>query len=265
MFTLPRLPEERQRNVGSALEEHFKSKPKYSAEITKGALAVIEATRALRASNDLPMFTIDVGTDGVVSAIYRIEQAFQKGLVASVIPLGPAQQALLDAAVLLDSAWFPSGIGFIHDSVGVQNAAMISIRQSLTDPEQGPAIKSAIKALGLGPLVEHFLLHAALYAKKLGLAGEIVYAGNEPRDPSDVWHDLYVQLAIDVSSAYRADPATQKTLLGSYESQLAEYRADQAKARKRAAKKAKDEADAAKAKADAEKTEADAAARKDGP
>jgi hypothetical protein len=250
MFTLPRLPEERQRNVGSALEEHFKSKPKYSAEITQGALAVIEATRALGASNDLPMFTIDVATDSVLSAVYRIEQAFQKGLVATVVPLGPAQQAQLDAAVLLDGAWFPSGIGFIRDSVGVQHAAMISIRKSLTDPEQGPAIKAAIKTLGLTPLVDHFLLHAALYAKKLGLAGEIAGSGNEPRDPSDVWHDLYVQLAIDVSSTYRADPAKQKTLLGSYESQLAEYRADQVKARKRAAKT---------------KAEADATAKKDGP
>ena len=258
MFTLPRLPEERQRNVGSALEEHFKSKPKYSAEITQGALAVIEATRALGASDDLPMFTIDVATDGVLSAIYRIEQAFQKGLVAAVIPLGPGQKALLDAAVLLDGAWFPSGIGFIRDSVGVQNAAMVSIRNSLTDKEHGTAIKAALKTLGLAPLVDHFLLHAALYAKKLGLAGEIVDSGNEPRDPSDIWHDLYVQLAIDVSSAYRTDPAKQKTLLGSYESQLAEYRADQAKARKRAAKKTKAEADATKA-------EADAAAKKDSP
>jgi hypothetical protein len=252
MFTLPRLPETRQRNVGSALEQHFKSKPKYSAEITQGALAVIEATRALSASDDLPMFTIDVATDGVLSAIYRIEQAVQKGLVATVIPLGPAQQAMLDGA------WFPSGIGFIKDSVGVQNAAMLSIRNSLTDKDQGPAIKSAIRSLGLAPVVDHFVLHAALYAKKLGLAGEIVDSGNEPRDPSDVWHDLYVQLAIDVSSAYRADPAKQKTLLGSYESQLAEYREDQAKERKRAAKKAQAEADAAKA-------ETDAAAKKDGP
>lgn len=258
MFTLPRLPEERQRNVGSALEEHFKAKPKYSAEITQGALAVIEATRALGASDDLPMFTIDVATDGVLSAIYRIEQAFQKGLVVAVVPLGPAQQALLDAAVLLDGAWFPSGIGFIRDSVGVQNAAMVSIRKSLTDPEQGPAIKAALKTLGLAPLVDHFLLHAVLYAKKLGLAGEIVDSGDEPRDPSDRWHDLYVQLAIDVSSAYRTDLAKQKTLLGSYESQLAEYRADQAKERKRAAKKTKAEADATKA-------EADAAAKKDSP
>ncbi len=250
MFTLPRLPEERQRNVGSALEEHFKSKPKYSAEIMHGAQAVIEATRALGASNDLPIFTVDVATDSVLSAIYRIEQAFQKGLVASVIPLGPAQQALLDAALLLDGAWFPSGIGFIHDSPGVQNSAMISIRKSLTDPDQGPAIKAAIKTLGLAPMIDHFLLHAALYAKTLGLAGEIADSGAEPRDPSDVWHDLYVQLAIDVSSAYRADPAKQKTLLGSYESQLAEYREDQAKARKRAAKT---------------KAQADAAAKKNGP
>jgi hypothetical protein len=52
-----------------------------------------------------------------------------------------------------------------------------------------------------------------------------------------VWHDLYVQLAIDVASAYRADPAKQKTLLGSYASQLAEYPADQAKTRRRAPKK----------------------------
>jgi hypothetical protein len=53
---------------------------------------------------------------------------------------------------------------------------------------------------------------------------------------SDVGHDLYVQLAIDVSSAYRTDAAKQKTLLGSYESRLAEYRSNQAKARKRGEK-----------------------------
>ena len=259
MFTLPRLPEDRQRNVGSALDAHFRTKPKYSAEVMSSALAVVEATPALGASNDLPMFTIDVATDSVLSAIYRIEQAIQKGLTIAAIPLGPAQQAMLDAALLLDGAWFASGIGFIRGSVGVQNAAMTSIRNSLTDKDQGPAIKAAVKTLGLGPLVDHFVLHAALYAKKLGLAGEVVESATETRDPSDIWHDLYVQFAIDVSSAYRADPAKQKTLLGSYESQLAEYRADQAKERKRAAKKTQDEANAAKAKADA-----DAAAKKGG-
>jgi hypothetical protein len=252
MFTLPRLPEERQRNVGSALEEHFRSKPKYASEVVHGAHAVIEATRSLGASSDVPIFTVDVATDSVLSAIYRIEQAVQKGLVASVIPLGPAQQAMLEAAVLLDGAWFPGGIGFIHDSVGVQNSAMISIRKSLTDPDQGPAINAAIKMLGLAPLVDHFVTHAVLYAKKLGLAGEIAASGEEPRDPSDLWHDLYVQLAIDVSSAYRADPAKQKTLLGSYESQLAEHRADQAKERKRAAARAKTVAAAARTEAEAD-------------
>jgi hypothetical protein len=238
MFKIPRLPEDRQRNVGSALEEHLKTKPKYSAAILNGAGAVIEATRALGPSDDVPMFTVDTATDGVLSAIYRIEQAVQKGLTATVIPLGSSQQALLDAALLLDAAWFPSGIGFIRDSTGVQNAAMVAIRNSLTDPEQGAAIKTAVKALGLGPLVDHFLLHALLYAKKLGLAGEIVESVGEPRDPSDAWHDLYVQFAIDVSSTFRADPTTRQTLLGSYESQLADHRSDQAKARKRAAKKA---------------------------
>ena len=254
MFTLPRLPEDRQRNVGDALDAHFKTKPMYSAEVMSSALAVIKATPALGAANDLPMFTIDVATDGVLSAIYRVEQAVQKGLTVAAIPLGPAQQTMLDAAVLLDGAWFPSGIGFIRGSVGVQNAAMMSIRNSLTDKDKGPAIK----ALGLGPLVDHFVLHAALYAKKPGLAGEIVESATDSRDPSDVGHDLYVQLAIDVSSAYRTDPAKQKTLLGSYESQLAEYRSDQAKARKRAAKKTQDEADAAKAEAEATAKKGDA-------
>jgi hypothetical protein len=249
MFKIPRLPEDRQHNVGTALEEHFKAKPKYSAEIARGAAAVIEATRALGAPDDAPIFTVDTATDGVISAIYRIEQAVQKGLTTTVIPLGAPQQALLDAAQTIDGAWFPSGIGFIRGSVGAQNSAMIDIRKSLTDPEEGPALKAAVKTLGLGPLVDHFLLHAALYAKKLGLAGEIVESVGEPRDPSDVWHDLYVQFAIDVSSAFRADPATRQTLLGSYESQLIEYRSDQAKARKRAAKKAKAEA-AAPAKND---------------
>jgi len=230
MFTLPRLPEDRQRNVGDALDAHFKTKPKYSAEVMSSALAVIKATPALGAANDLPMFTIDVATVGVLSAIYRVEQAVQKGLTVAAIPLGPAQQTMLDAAVLLDGAWFPSGIGFIRGSVGVQNAAMMSIRNSLKDKDKGPAIKAAIKTLGLGPLVDHFVLHAARYAKKLGLAGEIVESATDSRDPSDVGHDLYVQLAIDVSSAYRTDPAKQKTLLGSYESQLAEYRSDQAMA-----------------------------------
>lgn len=60
-----------------------------------------------------------------------------------------------------------------------------------------------------------------------------------------------MKFAIDVMSAYSDDAAKQKTLLGSYESQLAEYRADQAKERKRANKKAKAEAQA-KAEAEAE-------------
>jgi hypothetical protein len=254
MFALSRLSAERQRNVGSALEAHFKTKPKYTAEVTRGALAVIEATSALGRSDDLPMFTIDGATDSVVSAIYRVAQAIQKGLVATVVPLSAEQQAQLDAAVLIETTWFPHGIGFIRDAVGIQYAAMGAIRRSLSDPESGPALKEAVKTLGLGPLVEHFMTHAALYAKKLGLAGEVVTeAKGEPRDPSDVWHEAFVSFAIDVMSAYRNDPAKQKTLLGSYESQLAEYRAELAKNRKRAEKKAKAEA------AKGEATEAEAA------
>lgn len=249
MFTLSRLPEERQRNVGSALEEHFKTKPKYTADVTRSGLAVVEATRALGVSDDMPMFTVDVATDGVLSAIYRIAQAVQKGLVTSVFPLGDEQQAQLDAAILIDRTWFPSGIGFIRESSGIQNAAMVSIRKSLTDPEKGPAIKAAVKTLGIGPLVDHFVSHAVLYAKKLGLAGEVADPDLETVDPSEVWHSAFVEFAVDVSSAYRNDPAKQKTLLGSYESELAAYRADQAKARKRAAQVTKAEADAAAKKA----------------
>jgi hypothetical protein len=270
MFTLPRLPEERQRNVGTALEEHFKTKPKYTEEVTQSALAVIGATPALGVSDNMPMFTIDVATDSVLSSIYRIEQAVQKGLVATVVPLGPKQQKLLEAAVLIDGAWFPNGIGFIRDSVGIQNAAMISIRKTLTSKEQGPAIKAAVETLGIGPLVDHFLLHAGLYSKKLGLAGETAEevddSGAEPRDPSDVWHDLYVQFAIDVSSAYKKDAATRKTLLGPYDSQLAQYRVDQAKERKRSVEKKKAEIEAAAKKAQdepaAKKAQDEAAAKK---
>lgn len=259
LFGFPRLPAERQRNVGGALEEHFKTKPKYSIEVTRSAHAVIEATPALGRSDDMPLFTIDGATDSVLSAIYRIVQSIQKGLVATVVPLGHVQQAQLEAAELIDATWFPNGIGFIHDSVGLQHAAMASIRSSLSDTETGPALKAAVKTLGLGPLVDHFLSHATLYAKKLGLAGAVVTdADGEPRDPSDVWHDAFVKLAIDVMSAYRDDPAKQKTLLGSYESQLAEYRAEQAKNRKRAEKKAKAEAakaEAAKAEGEAKKSD----------
>ncbi|APR80605.1 Hypothetical protein A7982_05952 [Minicystis rosea] len=232
---------ERQRNVGGSLDEHFKSKPKYNAEVTRSAHAVIEATKALGRGDDMPLFTIDSATDSVLSAIYRVEQSIQKGLVATIVSLGPEQQAQLDAAELIDTTWFPDGIGFIHGSAGIQHAAMASIRSSLTDAETGPAIKAAVETLGLGPLVAHFLSHATLYAKKLGLAGEAVTDG-EPRDPSDVWHDAFMKLAIDVMSAYRDDPAKQKTLLGSYESQLAEHRAELSKSRKRAEKKAKAEA-----------------------
>lgn len=262
MFTLPRLPAARQRNVGSALEEHFKSKPQYKEAVVNSARAVIEATAALGRSDDVSMFTIDVATDSVISAIYRVVQSLQKGLTTTVVPLGPQQQAQADAAALIEEAWFSDGVGFIHGTVGIQNSAMTSIRKSLVDPDEGPALKAAIKTLGIGPLVDHFLAHAVVYAKKLGLAGEVVDdPEGEQRDPSDVWHDVYVKFAIDVMSAYRDDPAKLKTLLGSYESQLAEYRAEAAKERKRE-KKAKAEAEAkAKAEADAKaKAEADAKA-----
>ena len=268
-FTLPRLPIPRQRNVGNALDAHFKANPTYTKEVTAGALALIAATPAL-SGDDVSMFTIDVATDGVLSAIYRVVQDYQRGFVDSVIPLGAEQKVLRDAANLLEETWFPAGIGFIRESVGLQHEAMTAIRKSMTHPDKGPAIQAAIKALGMGALVDHFVLHAALYARKLGLAGEVVTdpAEADP-DPSDAWHRLYLQFAVDTMSAYKNEPATLETLLGSYQRQVEEHHTDLAKERRRAARKAKAEpevkADAeAKAKAEADakaKAEADAKAK----
>jgi hypothetical protein len=253
-FTVPRLPVPRQRNVGNALAELFKTNPSYTPEVTKGAQAVIAATPALSAG-EMSMFTIDVATDSVLAALHRTLQDIQRGYVNNVIPLSPEQKAELDAAVFLEETWFPAGIGFIRQSVGLQHAAMTEIRKSLVDKDEGPAVQAAITTLGLGHRVEHFTAHAALYARKLGLAGEVVTDPNQAEpDPSDAWHALYVKFAIDTSSAYRTDPATVETLLGSYERQVEEHRNDLAKERKRAVKKAKEEEQAAaeaKAKAEA--------------
>jgi hypothetical protein len=237
--------------VGNALAELFKTNPSYTPEVTKGAQAVIAATAALSAG-EMSMFTIDVATDSVLAALHRTLQDIQRGYVSNVIPLSPEQKAELDAAVFLEEAWFPAGIGFIRQSVGLQHAAMTEIRKSLVDKDEGPAVQAAVTTLGIGHRVEHFTAHAALYARKLGLAGEVVTDPNEAEpDPSDAWHALYVKFAIDASSAYKSDPATVETLLGSYERQIEEYHADLAKERKRAARREKAEAEA-KAKAEAE-------------
>lgn len=245
MFTLPRLPVERQRNVGTALEEHFKTGPTYPPAILSGAQAVIAATADLARSTQPSLFTIDGATDTVISAVYRILDDFQRGYAATIVALDAAQRAQLEAAELLEGAWFPEGIGFIHDSPGFQNDAMRAVRTSLADPEKGAAIQAAVDLLGLGPLVQRLLAHMALYAKKLGLAGEVVTAApGEPRDPTDVWHDVYTAFAIDVNAAFRDDPATRMTLVGAYESQLGEHRADMAKLRKRVRAEAKAKAEA---------------------
>lgn len=245
MFVFPRLPALRQRNVGEALEAVFRAKTSFTPDVTKRAKAVISATANLgeAAEGEARLFTIDVAIDGVLSAIFRVTQATQKGLTASVVPLNAEQQSVLEAATLIEELWFPSGIGFIRDPAGLQHAAMLGLRNMLSDAKKGPKLKAAFKKLSLTPLVDHFLAHLPLYTKALGLAGE--ETGDDadaPVDASELWHRAYVKFAVAVEAAYDEDAAARKRLLGPYEKELAAHRADQAKERKRA------KAEAAKAK-----------------
>lgn len=270
MFNLTRLPETHQRNVGNALEAHLAATPKpvYVPAVMKSAAAVIARTAGLGESGGPTLFVVDRKTDTVIACILRTVQGYQKAFSNPVVPLSPEQQAWVEAADLVQETWFPDGLGFIHASASEQNVVMTAMRKALHADQTGPALQQAIQTLGMRPLVDLFISHAHLYAKKLGVAGEVVTGEDvEPADPSDRWHEAYLQFAIDVSSAYRDDPATRETLLGSYERQLAEYRADQAKDRKKekaAEEKAKADAEA-KAKADAEaKAKADAEAKAKG-
>jgi hypothetical protein len=233
VFTLPHLPVERQRNVGNALEALFKSKPRYTQAVAARARAVIEATALLPRSPGTTIFTVDNATDGVISSIFHIVEAFDRSYASTLVPLDAEQQAQQQAARLIEHEWFADGPGFIHKSVGLQLDIMVAMKESLADETKGPALKAAIDLLGLSPLVGRLLAHIDLYARTLGQAGKVV-TDVAPADPGDAWHGLYVAFAIDATSAYADDPAALATLLGPYEAQLKEYRRDQAKARRKA-------------------------------
>lgn len=241
MLVLQRLPIERQRNVGAALGDIFKGKTTYKADITANAKAVIGATKALKAPEGASMFVIDRATDSVITAIRRVIEAWEKGLPDSVVPLDAEQQESVAAAALLDAAWFPYGIGFIHDAVGLQCDALLEIRKTLNDPKQAPEVQRAIKTLGLGQLVKHLSSHTTLYARALGLTAD----GDTPtaeEGASQAWHNAYVLFAASVMVHYADDAEARKALLGSYERQLQEHRAGAQKERRRQrAKKQKDD------------------------
>jgi hypothetical protein len=106
MLTLLPLPVERQRNVGNALGEIFKHKTKYTPDLVRRGKAVVDATAALKDPEGPTMFVVDTATDGVITALHRILGAIEKGLVDTVVPLGPGQKAQLEAVELLNDAWF---------------------------------------------------------------------------------------------------------------------------------------------------------------
>jgi hypothetical protein len=201
------------------------------------AKAVIAATAPLAAPGGPSMFTIDRATDGVVTAIHRIQEAWERGLTDAVIPLDAEQQAALAAVNLLNEAWFANGIGFIHDAVGLQCDALLAIEKTLSDPE----ISKAIKTLGHGPLVHHLSSHTALYAKTLGLTAD-GEASTSEQSASQTWHDAYVLFAASVMVHHANDPEARASLLGSYEKQLQEHRAAAQKERRRQRAKKKEDA-----------------------
>lgn len=234
MLALPRLPIERQRNVGRALADVFNDEVSYKPEVVGRAKTVIAATEGLEDPGGHSMFSVDRATDSVITAIYRALDAWTKGLTDAVLPLEPEQQAALAAAEVLDSAWFPDGIEFVHEVVGLQHDALAGIQKTLAKKE----IKDAVETLGLGPMVAHLSRHTALYAKTLGLTAE-GEAGAPESGPSQTWHDAYMLFAASVVTSYSDDAETRKVLLGSYESQLREHRAAMRKERRKRAREQK--------------------------
>ncbi len=228
MLGLSRIPIERQRNVGAALADIFKSKTPYKADVVSRAKEVIAATSALAETGGPSMFAVDRATDSVVTAIYRMLDAWEKGLTDAVLPLTAEQQAALAAVDVLQTAWFSNGIDFIHEVVGLQHDALAAIRKTFAEQP----IKQAVQTLGLGPMVERLSSHTALYSKTLGLSADSE-AEASGSSAGQAWHDAYVLFTATVMTAYADDAEARKVLLGSYEKQLQEHRAAMQKERRR--------------------------------
>lgn len=229
MLDVTRLDGERQLTVGAALREAI-TKPRNPA-LLAGTLSraevVLALTSELRAVIGAPPGIVDRATDTVVTAFDHAIADQMRALIGDVVPLGEAQQQAASRLALIRTRVFVRGTGFIRRPMDLEWAALTEVREAMQDPE----VAAAIDAQGLRPVADHLLAHIARYAQALG--DEAGSAGSAVEKASEAWHQAFKRLAAQVMLDYDGDPATQRELLGAYETQLEEQRAAQRSARAR--------------------------------
>lgn len=232
LLSLPRLPVARQRNVTRELSEALTPKARKGAPA--GLLSLADAVLAegdgLAATGDASALVVDIATDQVVAGIHGIARYWVKGLPDAVIAPSPEQRKLRSAGQTLLRAAFPHRTTFVRQEMKLEYDALVALVKTL----ETPAVAAAVKALALGPMVDHLRAHLAPY----GYAAKNS-AGADLGAASDRWHAAFRTLAGAVPAHDDGEGRWAKLLLGPYERELGAQQEAAAAGRKKrkAAKK----------------------------
>ena len=238
MLELQRIPANRQRVVGTAVEKALAEPPhKVPAPVIEAGKAVVKSTHALAPSSGPSLPDVDRATDKVVAAVGKILDGYASLAVDDLIEPAADVRALAQAGAAVQDALLPNGTGFVTARSNIEWNALSDLIKSAESPEAA----AGLKALHLAPALAHLRKHVELYAHALGIGaapGEAAQAG-AGGTASDAWHTAFTQFAIEVS-AHVKDPATRTALLGAYETQLEAHQSEMRSTRKARAKSARD-------------------------
>lgn len=215
LFSIARLPVERQRNVGARvaelLHEDAAAKRKRAEPMASRIGDFLTANDALSAVSVAPKLTVDTATDRAIGGLYgtlkSIEQTFRDPLV----PLRKGAAERLAMARSLRRRAFPKDVDFTRGAMDTQYRGMRELVTTL----RGAESEAEVKALGLGDAVDFIESLLAPYGVAVKGPG-----GVDVERLSDAWHEAFTALALAlVGSAPETDPL-RVGALDAYERQL---------------------------------------------
>lgn len=187
--------------------------PAVTAAVVDRAEALAGAAAPLFAAEVAPLAdrqAVERAADAVAAGIYKVVTGTTQLYAQTAVPLAPPQQAVANAAALVQSALFADGTSFLVARWSEQfGATEILLRRAADD-----SVRAAIATLGLTPAFELFAEIHRIYGARMGFTR--VLPSVEP-DTMTRWYQALEDYIVTVMANHGRDTDLRARLLAPYE------------------------------------------------